>query len=267
MTAFPQDVIDTVVTLVCHRNRLLADEADDFRSEVLLRLVEDDYALLRKYSGKGSLKAYLAVVINRLLLDYRRKEWGRWRPSAAATRLGPVAIRLEELTKRDHLSFDEACIRLRERGFEESEKELERIWAMLPERTNRHVDDLDDYQDAPSGGGDPESEALAGEREARMATISDLMADHRARLSEEDGMILSLRFEKGLSVAKVARALNLEEGPLRRRRLPQLLAGLREALQEHGIDAATVRKVLDPSYADPANRGKMSKKDVSERDG
>ena len=84
VTELPTKAIEESINRVSRRNLLLPDEADDFRGEVMLKLVEDDYKLLRRYSGKGTLKAYLAVVINRLLLDYRRKQWGRWRPSAAA---------------------------------------------------------------------------------------------------------------------------------------------------------------------------------------
>jgi hypothetical protein len=54
-----------------------------------LKLIENDYRILRSFEGLASLGTYLTTVIARLFLDFQIHEWGRWRPSAAATRLGP----------------------------------------------------------------------------------------------------------------------------------------------------------------------------------
>jgi RNA polymerase sigma factor for flagellar operon FliA len=40
-------------------------EADDFASHPKLKLIEDDYAILRKFQGRSSLRTYLTVVIER----------------------------------------------------------------------------------------------------------------------------------------------------------------------------------------------------------
>ena len=44
----------------------------------------------------------------RLLLDWRNSQYGKWRPSRQATRLGRHAITLERLMSRDSLSAAEA---------------------------------------------------------------------------------------------------------------------------------------------------------------
>ena len=51
--------------------------------------------------GRGSLNTYLRVVIERLVLDMRVTNWGKWRPSARARRLGAEAVLFEQLTVRD----------------------------------------------------------------------------------------------------------------------------------------------------------------------
>ena len=82
-------VIDSVVRHVCRRHHLSAAEADDFGSEVRLHIIERNYEILRKFEGRSSLRTYLAVVVQRLFLDYRNRIWGKWRPSAEAQRRGP----------------------------------------------------------------------------------------------------------------------------------------------------------------------------------
>lgn len=45
--------------------------AEDLESEVRLRLLEDDYAVLRKHRGDSSLVTCLTVVIANMFRDYR----------------------------------------------------------------------------------------------------------------------------------------------------------------------------------------------------
>ena len=97
-----------MISFVSSRHHLPGSEADDFGSHVKLKLIEDDYAILRKFEGRSNLRTYLTVVIQRLFLDYRIKAWGKWRPSAEAKRSGPVAILLERLTQRDGYGLEEA---------------------------------------------------------------------------------------------------------------------------------------------------------------
>jgi hypothetical protein len=62
---------------------------------VRVRLLEDGGSVLRQFEGRGSLHAYLRVVVERVYLDYRRTCWGTWRPSASARRLGARAVTVE----------------------------------------------------------------------------------------------------------------------------------------------------------------------------
>jgi len=102
------DLINQIVRTVGRRRHLSATEAEDFASFVHLRMVDDDYAILRKFQNRSTLWTYLAAVIERMSLDFCAEKWGRWRPSAMAERLGPVAVVLERLVNRDSHSVDEA---------------------------------------------------------------------------------------------------------------------------------------------------------------
>src|SRR5690349_21220014 len=100
--------IDKVVNHLCRRYHFQTDEAQDFRSSVYERLVEDDYAVFRKFQGRSSLNTYLTIVISNMLKDYLNRLLGKWRPSAEAERMGPIAVLLEQLLVRDGHTFDEA---------------------------------------------------------------------------------------------------------------------------------------------------------------
>ena len=132
------DVIESVIRYVCQRQKLAGSEAEDFGSEVKVRLVDRDYEVLRKFQERSTLRTYLTIVIQRIYLDYRNHLWGKWRPSAEAQRLGPVAVRLETVMARDGFSFDQACEYLRtNEHIVAADSELNAIAVRLPIRVRR----------------------------------------------------------------------------------------------------------------------------------
>src|SRR5688572_32957113 len=94
-------LIRELVTRIVRRQGLPSDDADEFESFTRLRLIENDYHVLRSYSGAGELRAYLTVVVHRFFVDFLNERWGKFRSTAAARRMGPVAEALEELVRRD----------------------------------------------------------------------------------------------------------------------------------------------------------------------
>ena len=102
-------VIGQIALSVCRRNGVDDHDAEDFASDIRLKLCDDDYAVIRKFQGKSSFTTYLTVVINKAFLDHRRPIWGKWTPSSQAKRLGVVGMLLEKLVYRDGCSFDAAC--------------------------------------------------------------------------------------------------------------------------------------------------------------
>src|SRR4051812_47929103 len=130
-------LIKAVIAQSRRRSNFSSQEAEDFEGQVLCKLIDDDYAVIRKFRGdKGAtLQTYLTMVIKRALLDYKDHIWGKYRASAEAKQLGPVAVRLEMLTVRDRYSFEEACEILRtNEGVEMSMAELADLWDKLPHR-------------------------------------------------------------------------------------------------------------------------------------
>src|SRR5205807_2076472 len=104
---------EEIIRRICNRHRLSQEEAEDFHSFALLKLIEDDYARLRSFQGRSRLKTFLTVVLHRLLLDYRVQKWGKWRPTAEVRDLGKTAVELDRLLSRDGQTLENAVEILR----------------------------------------------------------------------------------------------------------------------------------------------------------
>jgi RNA polymerase sigma factor (sigma-70 family) len=239
------DVVERAIAFVCSRNHLSEADADDFSSYVTLRIVEDDYSVFSSFQGRSSLRTYLTVVIQRMLLDYRVRAWGRWRPSAEAKRCGPLAIRLEELLVRDGCRLDEAYETLKtNHGLTVTRDELEQLAARLPARAPRRFES--DEALAGVAADDRAADELVTENHRRemAARVSRALQSVMSGLEQQDRVILVLRFEDGRTVADIATTLRLEQKALYRR-VEKLLGKLREGLEAEGIDAETVRDILE----------------------
>lgn len=235
------ETIELVIRFVCQRHRLSFQEADEFGSEVKLRLIEHDYAIFRAFQQRSSLRTYLTVVIQRLYLDHRNRVLGKWRPSAEARRLGPVAIRLETLMARDGLGFDQACEHLRtNEGCAANESELADIAGRLPVRLDRVIVGEGEI-DAEAAGAHAFVDAVdMKERGSAARRIARALKTAVQTLGDQDRLILRLRFQDGLSVADIARALDLRQKPLYAR-CETLMRRLRTALEAAGIDGTASR--------------------------
>jgi len=64
-------LIEEIIANECRRSRLSRQDAAEFHGQVMIKLIEDDYALFRLFEGRSDIKTYLTIVINRLRLDYQ----------------------------------------------------------------------------------------------------------------------------------------------------------------------------------------------------
>ena len=241
------DTVERVIRFVAARRHLRTSDAEEFASHVKIKLIENDYAVLRKFEGRSSLRTYLTVVIQRMFLDYRDAAWGKWRPSAEAKRAGEVGIVLEQLLWRDGYSFDEACeILATSHRLAVDRSELERVAARLPTRSRRQFESdasLAEHAAASS------AEALVdhGERSKVARRISAALRRLIAAAEPQDRLILVFRFADQRTVPQIASMLQIDQKRLYRR-LDDLLREIREGLEADGIAAADALAVFD----DPA---------------
>ena len=228
------DVINRISSSVCRRNGVHGADAEDFASEVRLKLLQDDYAVLRKYRGASSPTTFLTVVISNQFRDYRVKHWGKWRPSAEAKRRGTVAVLLEAAMYRDGQTFDQACAALENDGrLTVDRAELKRLLADLPPRAARRVDDNANVDDVPASES-ADAEVLERERRERMLAAKAALGRAIDRLPPEDRLIVRLHFYEGFTIADVARAVGIPQKPLYVR-MKRLLEALMKDLEAQGI--------------------------------
>ncbi len=237
------DEIERIVAWISYRTCLRGDDAEEFRSWVHLKLMEDDFGILRRHSGRSSLATYLTAVIHNLARDFRSKRWGRWRPSAAAERLGVVAVQLETLLHRDGFSLGVATEMLqRHHGVRLSAVEIAALAERLPQAVKASVEGDERLESVPAH--DRSDEGLL--RSEGMATLEETRRALRESLAEldvEDRLILRMHYESGLTLAAVAAALGLRQRRLYTRRDASLRT-LRAGLERRGLDAAEILAAL-----------------------
>src|SRR6266571_2060133 len=185
-------LIERVIAWVCARRCLRGAEAEDFASTVKLRFIENDYEILGRFEGRSSLKTYLTAVVNHLYLDFQTQRYGKWRPSAEARRLGPVALRLESLLYRDGLTFDEACGVL-QTDFRVTERReaLYELSLGVPRRSNRRPRPDGDVEPP-----EPRGPSALEQAERQVMAEKTFLALRRAlgRLPAPDRIMLRLLF-------------------------------------------------------------------------
>jgi RNA polymerase sigma factor (sigma-70 family) len=237
------DLVDRIVRETGRRRHLSAVERDELASFVRLRLVEGDYAILRKFQGRSSLWTYLVAVIERLSLDFCAAQWGKWRPSASAVRLGPVAVILEQLTHRDGHPLEEALKILRtHHAADLSDGQLRALWHQLPVRPRT----IEVGEEAAASVPATESSEAHVEDAARQQDINRLEGALKSALlalPAQDRVIIALRFDHAMPVPDIARTLH-SSVPTIHRRLDRSLKDLRAALSRAGFDPREISGLI-----------------------
>ncbi len=230
-------VIDDVARQACRRHRLSGAEAEDFRAEVRLHFLQHDCRVLKTFEGRSSLPTYVSVVIQRLYLDYRNRQWGRWRPSVEAKRLGPAAVLFERLVVRDGWTREEAIAHLRINHHVERH-EIRSFGRLALRRTpgrqrvsEREADAIESRDSAP------DARILHVERHRFLRRVRTAVGRARSALSPQEALILKMRFDDTMSVAAISRTLHLDQKKLYRT-IDRILGRLRAALQAEGISGA-----------------------------
>jgi RNA polymerase sigma factor for flagellar operon FliA len=264
--------IERIIGFVCRTNRLNATAAEEFASEVKLALFINDYEIIRKFEGRSSFSTYLTTVIQRLFYQHRVKEWGKWRPSAEAKRLGQKAITLERLLTRDGFSFSEACLFLTTgSGPDYTMVELEAIHKRLPPRQPRPIQVNEEVSsDAVADGGHADDGIVGHEREELARIAMRVLDEQMTKLEPDDQLILRMRFWQARKAREIAMALHIEEKKVYKR-IDKLLLRLRRELERAGIQRRDIDDLLhaegremtfddgggagntDPSPSDPAD--------------
>jgi RNA polymerase sigma factor (sigma-70 family) len=240
------DWIGRAAAKACRRQGL-EHEAEEFATWVRMKMLQDDYAVLRKFRGESDVKTYIVSVVVRYAHAYSRERRGRWRPSAATERLGPPARELETLVRRDRYSLAQAGQKLRTAGQTTlSDLELARLLAAIPERPPLRPEEVaaEPVLNAARGTSRADEHVTASEEEARRRELRAALARAMRQLAPEDRMIIRMHFRDGRTLADVARSLHIEQKPLYRR-VPRLRERMRELLEADGVSSAVLGQLLN----------------------
>ncbi len=239
--------IDRLSAALCRRRGLDGADAEDFAASVRARFVESEYAAIRQVRGDASITTYLAVVIASWLKDHLVARDGRWRPSAAALRLGPVAVQLERLVTRGRRSADEAVTELLAGDDQPyTERELRAMLRELPAREPLRPEQVSteaasELPDVLTRGAD--ARVVHGEHDLAVARARSVLEAALQTLDAEDRLLVSMRFLDGRTIAEIARVLGVEQKPLYRR-VERALRTLREQLTASGLTREAVRDLV-----------------------
>jgi len=237
--------IERIAAFYCRRMHLSDADTEDFISYVKLELIERNYEIIAKFEGRSSFTTYLTTVIHRLLYQYRTKEWGKWRPSAEAKRLGDVAIAFERLTTRDGFSLSEATEMMSTGNSPAAtRRELEAIALRLPPRAPRPV--LVTEESAPdlvTATDDPSDGPASREREQLARRAAAVLDQTMNSFEPEDRLILKMRFWSAQRVADIAGTLHLDAKKTYKR-IDKLLGRARTALERAGIGRKEIDDLL-----------------------
>lgn len=237
------DLIKLIVTTTGRRRHLAGTELDDFASFVHLRLIEDDYAILRKFQHRSQIGTYLTAVIERLSLDFLTTRWGRWRPSAIADKLGPLAVMLERLVRRDRHTLEEAFELVRAaHGRAIDDAQLWSIWDQLPERV-RTVEVPEDAAVSQPSQDDSEAHVEDAALQDDVERLERALQSGLAQIPPKDRVVIALRYDENLSIAEIAKLTN-SSVPTLHRRLERNIRTLRAALLDAGFGAPEVARLI-----------------------
>jgi len=229
--------------LVARQYRMTRDEAEELQSLVLLKLIENDYGVLRSFRGDSTIATFLAVVMRRTALDVRTAALGKWRPTASVRRAGPTAVALDRLMAMRGVSFDAACqIYCSAGGQPVTPDDQRRLRQVVQPRARRRFVDLEGASELSCPA---EQEVLAQHRSAAAVTArtARIIRTAMAALPASDRRLLKWRFLQGRNVADIARDFALDQKRLYRR-FERILAGLRARLESAGVSRPIAMSAL-----------------------
>ena len=224
-------LLGEVIRGVARRGRLLPPDAEDFSQIVQLKFLESGYDAFARFDGRSSLRTYLTTVVWRLLLDWRTAAYGKWRPSAAARRLGAQAVWLDRLINRDGMTVDEA-IEAASRAPDPLPDHVLRLIADRLPRRRRHIRVADDVLQLVAREFPDPVEARERAVQAKQTRIA--LGQAFSQLNPEERRLMSLRYRQSLTVREIASLLNVDAKRLYRT-FDRLVGKLRRDMGASGV--------------------------------
>lgn len=240
------ELIEKLVRVSARRHHFSPVELEDFAGYVHVELLKNDCATLRKFQHRSSWWTFLATVIEKLALDFLIQSWGRWRPSAMAEKLGPVAVILDRLINRDGHTVEEAMEMVRtNHEVAMTDVELRAIWDRLPARPR--VTTVAEGAAATVSATDTSDARIEdAARRREIERLERVLHAAFSALPAQDRMMIALRYDHDLPMTEIAKMMS-SSVPTLHRRLNRSLQELRAALSRAGFDPRRTAELIGHS--------------------
>jgi RNA polymerase sigma factor (sigma-70 family) len=236
------DILEKIAA-VCKRHFSAENDRNECYVFVLDSLKADDFKRLRAYKGKSKLSTYLYTLINSLVIDFRRKRYGRRRIPTAVLKLGKWAEAVYRLVCWQRFSVDDAYEFLRIDGLYEGSYD-QFMQAIVPIRnapcrenpTFKSIDDLvgDPIQNMEGAGANPLESLIQKLDRNRRINALKVIRETTQKLPEKDQLLVRLVFGSQQPVQAAAKIIELSTSAARKR-LKSVLIKFRERLLAAGI--------------------------------
>jgi RNA polymerase sigma factor (sigma-70 family) len=243
--AFLQEFSPLILQVV-RRHERQTDRVADCYLFVCEHLAADNAARLRRFrtDGAATFDTWLRLIVHNLWLDWRRREFGRYRPPVTIGSASRLEQDIFGLRWEQGLPADQAYGILSGRhpgltwaAFEQADEGLARRlsarqrWLLITRRPRldplvRPDDEGNerDREDLAAEGPTPEDQTLFRSRRQELARALE-------QLDAEDRLIVRLRFEQGLTLEEVGQAAGCGDAKRTDRRIRSILARLRAQLE------------------------------------
>jgi RNA polymerase sigma factor for flagellar operon FliA len=243
-------LLKSVIRAVCRRGQLPADEVAEFSGSVFVKMIEDDYATVRRMRNSADPKAFLFAVVYHHMLDCRNHEWGKWRASAKARQLGSAAVFLEQLIGRDRVHVQDAVgIVAHHPRWGLSSQDVRELHGRLHHRAPRcRPLGLSAVEGTLAAAPAPccvELNELADEAQRTRRALASAIRE----LPEEERRLLKMRFQDGRPISEIAAALRLDQKPLYTR-FNRIFKQLRDGLERRNLTQTVVRRLVGRKCAE-----------------
>ncbi len=236
------------------------DMGDQALSYVLDKLEEQEWQRIRGWDGCGSFSTFLAVLVTRLMTDFVRSKFGYHRPPTwLKEKKDAVWLKVFKLCTVDKYERREAIeILSSDTSSEISSEALEEIVRVVYSKCTKQArfsEDnigIDQVQEASSMDVDKRDNIINNKRLIEVLveyiqsdantvvttdddTINNLLSHLRSiiTMSDEDRLLLRLRFCEGIKVSEIGQMLHLEGNPYKR--INELVDDLRNACRKCGL--------------------------------
>ncbi len=231
------------IETVCKRRFSAENDQHECYLYVIDSLKADNFKRLRAFKGKSKLNTYLYALINSLVIDFRRKQYGRRRIPAGVAKLGKWAEAVYRFVCWQKFTFDDAYDFLRIDGlytgsYIQFTKEIEPI-RKAPCRENPAFQSIDETRESAlmnindEGANPLEFLIQKLDRERRIKALK-VIRETTAGLSENDQLLVRLVYGSDQSVPAAAKVIGLAASTAGKR-LKSLLTKFRENLLVVGI--------------------------------